>query len=736
MGVAKKGVYAIEEWYDALEASGCDPKGSMKSFFASCPAHTSTVRTRSLNVRQGLKGSVIVICHAGCSYQKIKKVLFSGKAVRDGEEKKLTYWFQELPDRYVRIAGMTMEVKKTYLYADKDNAIAGAVLHMEGHNRRKAVRIYAHDPANTPIPDKPWCSRPPASPRPLYGLDDLMQHPEAPVWVVSNEKSVEGLSEAWGDFDDPEASPPAIVTWMGGVSAIKHADWSAIKRRTVYVLSDATKIMRRTCLLTIQRLIPDNHMVFLVQWDRSDGEGPYDFVHKQGLGAACEYIERNKELSSLIEEHDEEETEPSQIVYKKVYDLKAIRGTEVFEDILINEGVQLRFNRRSGMREIKHGSGPWSAIKQNSKLNVLRLAIQENYGKIIHGKNNKRKIVGLRFSIDDWHLIINNHDVENEVDDFIEWLEHELPPWDKKIRNPHLLSKLFNNHPACKEYTLDSRFGHWASNFLTLAPIQQAYLHSSYDTRDQIDTRPLFVGDKWIGKSKMLRTLIPHDKQQWFNPAFTITRNHRDMVEQVVGCIMVEASELAGLNGSMVERWKSFSTAKVDRVRLAYRKDAVNHPRLAIIIGTTNSLQSLPDDAGGWRRDLPILLGHAHGPVEPYIEENRIQMWAEGLHRFRKGERAGLPYHNREQAIMWTKLFQRRMDPLEDAITNLPRKFKHWTTYKIMKECGIIENYTDQFKLTSTHRKRLADILVANGCEPATWLDDKNKRKSGWTRRP
>jgi len=66
--------------------------------------------------------------------------------------------------------------------------------------------------------------------RPLYGLDQLKQKPEAPVLIVEGEKTAESAKALFPDH--------AVVTWSGGCGSVHKSDWSVLKDRNVVIWPD------------------------------------------------------------------------------------------------------------------------------------------------------------------------------------------------------------------------------------------------------------------------------------------------------------------------------------------------------------------------------------------------------------------------------------------------------------------------------------------------------------------
>jgi uncharacterized protein (DUF927 family) len=69
------------------------------------------------------------------------------------------------------------------------------------------------------------------APRPLYGLDSLVVHPEAPVLVVEGEKTADAAAIHFPDH--------VVVTWPGGSNAYRKVDWTPLADRRVVLWPDA-----------------------------------------------------------------------------------------------------------------------------------------------------------------------------------------------------------------------------------------------------------------------------------------------------------------------------------------------------------------------------------------------------------------------------------------------------------------------------------------------------------------
>ena len=69
------------------------------------------------------------------------------------------------------------------------------------------------------------------TPRPLYGLPDLLQRPEAPVLVVEGEGTADAATRLFPQH--------VVLSWVNGAKAIAKADWTPLADRSVTLWPDA-----------------------------------------------------------------------------------------------------------------------------------------------------------------------------------------------------------------------------------------------------------------------------------------------------------------------------------------------------------------------------------------------------------------------------------------------------------------------------------------------------------------
>lgn len=110
-----------------------------------------------------------------------------------------------------------------------------------------------------------WCLRPFPRPRPLYGLQDLDAHLDAPVLLPEGEKCRAAGAGALPMY--------VAISWPGGSKGIPYVDWSPLAGRVVVLWPDADPAGRDAMLGKVSRggeLTP----------------GVVHFLHRAGVKAA------------------------------------------------------------------------------------------------------------------------------------------------------------------------------------------------------------------------------------------------------------------------------------------------------------------------------------------------------------------------------------------------------------------------------------------------------------------
>ena len=122
---------------------------------------------------------------------------------------------------------------KIYPYRDQQGALLGYVWRWDATEQAKKEFTWLVYTENKGTGEKQWrwIGFPP--PRPLWGLDLLPQHPQAPIIICEGEKATEAARVLLPDH--------VAMTWPGGGKAVSKADLGPLKGREVVLWEDADK---------------------------------------------------------------------------------------------------------------------------------------------------------------------------------------------------------------------------------------------------------------------------------------------------------------------------------------------------------------------------------------------------------------------------------------------------------------------------------------------------------------
>ncbi len=140
----------------------------------------------------------------------------------------------------------------------------------------------------------------------------------------------------------------------------------------------------------------------------------------------------------------------------------------------------------------------------------------------------------------------------------------------------------------------------------------------------------LLVGGQGLRKSSIIATLFGRDFFSEFSGTLEDSSAHG-----IQGTWCLELAEIAAMRKTQLETCKAFISKREDRFRKPYDRTYIRAPRRFVFIATTNVNTPLTDPTGN-RRFLPVIVGkEIH---IGYVEDNRNQLWAEAVSRYRDGE--------------------------------------------------------------------------------------------------
>lgn len=203
----------------------------------------------------------------------------------------------------------------------------------------------------------------------------------------------------------------------------------------------------------------------------------------------------------------------------------------------------------------------------------------------------------------------------NAFHSVVDWLE-ALEPWDGTERLPRLLSDVF-------ETPQDPYHEHVGTGWLVsmIARVMQPGC--------KVDTMLVLEGKQGIGKGTALIELVGID----WHMEVTEAPGSREFSLSLRGSWLCEIGEMHSFTRSEIARVKQTVTTRQDKYRSPYDRYPQTHPRQSVFVGTSNDDQYLSDSTGG-RRFLPVACQTVNAG---YIRENRSQLFAEALQRYRDG---------------------------------------------------------------------------------------------------
>ena len=394
---------------------------------------------------------------------------------------------------------------------------------------------------------------------------------------------------------------------------------------------------------------------------------------------------------------------------KETVNVEAGKTADGLFDALRMLYVTLRFNLRSHKSEWQFwddvGYGrvgrlmAWRDLDDRSSA-FLRDAIINRF--YIKGKDDK---IPLKFGRYAWQDCVNVLLYRNEVDPFTEWLE-AIPPWDGIHRIDRWMTDCF------QIVADDVDLAHWASRFILLGAVWRAYSPGT-----KLDEMPVLIGQGGIGKSTSLRRLLPPEWSEWFCDGLNLAGDSKARTEALQGRVIVECSEMTGAVRGDVESLKAFLSAQDDgSVRLAYRRNPETMLRRAVLVGTADRSDPLPND-DNLRRFVPVRLVDGNPiHITEYLSKNRCQLWAEAVHLYHEGESARLPDALVAAQRASTDRARSKDSAMEDAVAGFIQGGREgFTLAEVAVATNLVTSTKDIAKLQMREQRRLGSALRVFG---------------------
>lgn len=193
-----------------------------------CPAHADN--GPSLSITENREGRILVKCHAGCTQSAVIEALEQ----QGLWQKKSKTWkvLNSAPE--TSNANRPKHPKfgipsKSWQYRDINGKLVGFIYRFEREGVKEVIP-YSWCVAEEDG-EHQWRWKSFNKPRPLLNTHKLAEDKTSPILLVEGEKTADAAALLFTDY--------IVMTWPGGSSAVKHANWEVLKGRDVVIWPDA-----------------------------------------------------------------------------------------------------------------------------------------------------------------------------------------------------------------------------------------------------------------------------------------------------------------------------------------------------------------------------------------------------------------------------------------------------------------------------------------------------------------
>ena len=353
-----------------------------------------------------------------------------------------------------------------------------------------------------------------------------------------------------------------------------------------------------------------------------DTDPTLDITKKPSYLAMCDFAASLPELKeSMVREIDEDFFDLAE-VGEWTHKLECNKKTGLIEPTIENIRLiltydeafrgKLALNTFSG-RLVWRSAPPWAPFKRVCVTNGTTFtdadaANMRNYFQK-HWKVNAPK------ALEDAITSVSDANAFNPVFDYLQGLT-----WDGVER----LDTLLVRYMGAK----DTAFTRAATRKWFTGAVKRIY-----EPGCKFDSMLVLIGEQGLGKSRLPLIM----SKGWFTDSLPSMSGDKSSFEALSGKWIVEVAELAAAKKSEQESIKNFVSKQTDSYRQAYAHYTQDYPRQCVFFGTTNDPEPLHDVTGG-RRFWPIEVEGVDRGVLSGLEEERDQLWAEAIQRYRDGE--------------------------------------------------------------------------------------------------
>lgn len=189
-----------------------------------------------------------------------------------------------------------------------------------------------------------------------------------------------------------------------------------------------------------------------------------------------------------------------------------------------------------------------------------------------------------------------------------------------KLTGKSVAESLFIDWLGCP----DTPYYRMASKHFLIAAVARAF-----EPGCKFDFVPILYGAQGVGKSTFISILA----RAWFGELKSDFDDEKGLVEQMMGCWIMELPELSSIQRGKIEDVKAFVSARDSTCRLSYGRMPQTFPRQCVFMGSTNDEKFLIDATGN-RRWWPINVMVERVDL-PGFAAAVDQIWASAVHEYR-----------------------------------------------------------------------------------------------------
>ena len=612
-------------------------------------------------------------------------------------------------------------------------------------------------PLSWDLTSKAWVKKSWPAPRPLFGLEQLGNRPDAPVLLVEGEKCALAARKIVG-------GAYVVLTWPNGGNSWNKTDWSPIYGRSVLIWPDmdeagvkAAQAIANTLhpkcsplkVLDVQAVTTAEDVgvlpagAFGSGWDAADaldgGWKAKDFT-KWGKKIVKVYeppvvapvANATSQVADIIAQ---EAQEPVPVAPD--LDLKGLAPGTVYAEPPIDASFHVEHEPQPTSVYSLWGALGLAMSKDKPISNAHNaLRVLESWEKLknlvwfdeFHQKflTTWRSTVPREWAdVDDIELMIEfqrnlwmhsikaftireaiqtyaNRNHRNEPKDWMETLQ-----WDGESRIESFFSRGLGAEPN-SIYNLAASRNFWLS-----------LVARAYQPGCKVDNMVILEG----GQGKFKSTALNRIAGDWYAECHESVTS-KDFYLVLQGKLLVEISELEAFGKAETNAIKRVITCRSDRFRPPYGRLAQDFPRRSVFVGTTNDTSYLKDHTGA-RRFWPVKIGNID--LE-YVTTNRDQLFAEAVHRYKASEgwwdmpeaQAKEEQEKRFQTDDWEEVIRTYVESLIEPNT---------TSLRVAINCLGLEVADADPRV----KNRICKVLHRIGWEPGSFREG-SKVTWGWTK--